>query len=487
MLNRRPPLVGRLVGLLRDNPVLEKDVSIALRAPQAPLLLAAAGLFLLGVAVLVHAAVEPSWSDLATWRTFNPSGRAMFASVTGALLALETFFLPALASSAIAGERERGTLSLLQLSALSPARIVVGKLAALLVTLSPLLALALPVLALASIYGGVQATDVLFAAGLLAVHALALAATGLGASSLVARARLAAPLAMAFSLGPSIVVGIPGAVALALIGDGGDAGALRAVLVTGVFAELCLGAGGIVLAHEQLSPRSAPRQAGRHVVLGAWLVALPVAGAFCFTFLRSDDRSVHEATFVASCLGVLALMLTASLFAVSFADGGRSPREGPLRQAFVVVALGAVGLVLARGVGSLAPWAAGLQSSWPGVEQMPWAGTGVMTLYLAFVAFLAAAVARGLRRPLLRIVITVVLLVTLFVLPIALHELRWLFGLEPWALGFTNPVLVVTELMPAEGSGDTAPAAGGAFYLVSAVVLGIIARHPPASGAPRPR
>lgn len=487
MLNQRRPLVERLAVLLRDNPVLEKDVSIALRAPQAPLLFAAAGLFLLAIAAFVHLAVEPSAPDLATWRTLDPSGRAMFASVAGALLALETFFLPALASSAIAGERERGTLPLLQLSALSPARIVVGKLAALLVTLSPLLALALPVLALASIYGGVRATDVLFAAGLLAVHAVALAATGLGASSLVARARLAAPLAMAFSVGPSIVLGIPGAVALALVGEGGDASALRAVLATGVVAELCLAAGSLVLAREQLSPRTAPRQAGRHAVLGAFLVALPVVGSLSFTLLRASDRSLHEATFVASSLGVVVLMLTAALFAVSFADGGRAPRESPLREAFIVVGLAGLGLVLARGAGMLAPWAWGQGDGWLGVEQMPWAGIGVMTLYLGFAAFLTAAVARGIQRPLLRLVVTGVLLVTLFVAPLALHELRWLFGLDRWALGFTNPVLVLAELMPEGGAGDTSPAAGAAFFLASTVVLGLVARRPRAPGQPRPR
>ena len=120
--------------IFRDNPVLEKDASTTLRAPLTFWVVASAGLALLGLVGFVHVVNEPTDTALRSWQSLDPSGREMLVAVCGALLFLASLFMPALASSTIAGERERGTLPLLIVSSLSAERIVGGKLASLVVS-----------------------------------------------------------------------------------------------------------------------------------------------------------------------------------------------------------------------------------------------------------------------------------------------------------------------------------------------------------------
>ena len=70
------------------------------------------------------------------------------------------FLMPALTAGSISGERERRTLELMLTTKMTPADIILGKLAASLSTLVLLITSSFPVLALMFIYGGVTLWDI---------------------------------------------------------------------------------------------------------------------------------------------------------------------------------------------------------------------------------------------------------------------------------------------------------------------------------------
>ena len=470
---------AHLLGLVRDNPVLEKDASTSLRAPVAPFLVAAGGLVVWLAALAAHLTAEPSVESLAAWSGGEPSGRAMLAAAVGALLVLETLLLPTLASSAVAGERELGTLPLLQVSALTPARVVAGKAGAILVAAAPLLCAALPVLALASLYGGVGVVEEAAAVVVVVVHAAALACVGVGASSLVKRARTAAPLAMLFSLGPAAFLGIPAVITLALFVDGHPPVALMApILVTGLACDVVLAVAALLLARDQLSPKSAPRWPLRRVVLGCALVGVPVVAALALHLspaLASDTELRDSVTF-SVLLEAAVLMCWTVALEVCWSDARPVDGRAPLGQALRVSVLTAVGVAAARAIPDPAAFAVPGWHRAVALGALPWAGVVFVAAYVLFCAMLAAAVSRVIKRPALRMVVVVIAVVALFMVPLVLDELRWALDLPRYALGFTNPALLVDALPP---GGRGAPLRYGlAFFATSSALFAFVARRP---------
>ena len=72
------------------------------------------------------------------------------------------FLMPALTAGSISGERERRTLELMLTTKMTPADIILGKLAASLSTMALLIVSSFPVLAMMFIYGGVTVRDIGF-------------------------------------------------------------------------------------------------------------------------------------------------------------------------------------------------------------------------------------------------------------------------------------------------------------------------------------
>lgn len=97
------------------------------------------------------------------------------------------FVAPGYAATQIAGERERRTLGLLQLTLLTPWHIVYGKLAASIAWLLLLVVATLPVGAVAFFLGGVAPSDLLAGLGFLLLVAICIAAIGLGISAVTKR------------------------------------------------------------------------------------------------------------------------------------------------------------------------------------------------------------------------------------------------------------------------------------------------------------
>lgn len=127
-------------------------------------------------------------------------GRGIFEWTLFSMLLLMLLIAPAQAAGAIAGERERQTLIPLQVTLLSPVRILVGKLLASVAFLVLLIVAALPLLAVGYLVGGVGIADVFLGAGSVLVAGLLVAGLCIAVSTFVRRVQAATVLSYALVL-----------------------------------------------------------------------------------------------------------------------------------------------------------------------------------------------------------------------------------------------------------------------------------------------
>jgi ABC-type Na+ efflux pump permease subunit len=116
-------------------------------------------------------------------------GQALFAAIMATQAALVLGLMPALAADAIATERQRKTLHYLLASRLSSAEIVTGKLGARLLSVAVYPVLALPILSLLTLIGGVSPASLVLGYAAIASSAYFLASIALVASVLAWRPR----------------------------------------------------------------------------------------------------------------------------------------------------------------------------------------------------------------------------------------------------------------------------------------------------------
>jgi len=120
--------------------------------------------------------------------TSNPSrGPVLFAVVSFLVLGLGLLVTPTLTSTSINGDRNSGTLATLQVTLLSPAEIVLGKVAAAWVASCAFLVASVPFFLLALGLGGTPVRAAGAVLVLIAVLLAALCGIGVGLSSLTAR------------------------------------------------------------------------------------------------------------------------------------------------------------------------------------------------------------------------------------------------------------------------------------------------------------
>jgi ABC-type transport system involved in multi-copper enzyme maturation permease subunit len=127
-------------------------------------------------------------------------GRGIFEWLLFAALGLVLFIVPGYTSAAIAGERERQTLIPMQLTLLRPWQIAAGKVGASTAFVGLLLVATLPVLAVASAFGGVDLAAVVRALLAIIVVGLVLASVTVACSAVVRRVQAATVLAYACTL-----------------------------------------------------------------------------------------------------------------------------------------------------------------------------------------------------------------------------------------------------------------------------------------------
>lgn len=176
------------------NPIVTRELGSRLRAWPATMVLFG---FLAVVGAVAAVAYEAERSttteafDAVTAVEGAQVGRTIFDWTLFLVIVLIHFVVPALASGAIAGERERRTLAPLQLTLLRPRSIVLGKLVASVAYVLLLAVAAAPILAIGSLIGGVGMVDLLRAAIAVVVTALVLGSIAIACSAFSGRVQVA--------------------------------------------------------------------------------------------------------------------------------------------------------------------------------------------------------------------------------------------------------------------------------------------------------
>jgi ABC-type transport system involved in multi-copper enzyme maturation permease subunit len=151
-------------------PVFFHELRTVARRKRAYALRALIGLFLVYIVSMVTSRWDPYSSSTTRPEGVSPHELAMLGGeLFGAVVWLQgavIFFLtPALLAGTIAEDRQRRVLAYLLASPLTGAEIILGKLAARLISLVVLVAVGLPVVSLCLLFGGIQPAEVWLAYG----------------------------------------------------------------------------------------------------------------------------------------------------------------------------------------------------------------------------------------------------------------------------------------------------------------------------------
>jgi ABC-type transport system involved in multi-copper enzyme maturation permease subunit len=195
-----------LSALLVDNPIIRKDGLLVLRRWQTLVALGICTLAVIGISTIIWSVEE---ADAARYASRHIVGEDMMVGMLWLSFAIAGLLVPARASATISSERERGTLPLLMVTGLSPARIVMGKVVAIVVLALPFVALPLPAAILGAVHAHVPLEVLALTLAGLAVSAVAFAAVGVFASSLTARSQTSAPAALAAATVPGFCCALP--------------------------------------------------------------------------------------------------------------------------------------------------------------------------------------------------------------------------------------------------------------------------------------
>jgi ABC-2 type transport system permease protein len=165
---------------LLANPVLSRELRGRIRGNRALIILVAYLSIIAAVTLLVYAAAANSFQggidDVEAGRVI---GKTIFITVMAASLILVCVITPALTAGSISGEKERQTYDLLITTMLSPLQIALGKLTSALAFAMLLIIAALPMAALAFLFGGVSGTELLIGVAGLVMTAICYATIGI--------------------------------------------------------------------------------------------------------------------------------------------------------------------------------------------------------------------------------------------------------------------------------------------------------------------
>ena len=165
---------------------------------------------LLGLVALIRAAIVRGLE-------FSPDpsvevGSIMFGALALLVMGLSCLIVPSLTATSINGERDRGTLAILQATTLRPWQIVAAKFLAALLTTIAFLVATFPIALWAMVEGGIGVGKAAAVYLTLAMVSLVLLAGGIGASALVRRPALSALLSYGFvfflTIGTLILLGV---------------------------------------------------------------------------------------------------------------------------------------------------------------------------------------------------------------------------------------------------------------------------------------
>lgn len=287
-------LFGDLRGTLRDNPLIEKDAGLILRKGSYAILMVLLGFGLLGIFALSILASESTSHDLLYWSHPKLFGAVGLSTVVVVVAVVSTIAFPILASASVAGEKERGTFTLLVTSALTPGQIVMGKFVALVVTVAPVFLLVAPFIALSAFGGEVTPADAALFIGYLVVGAVLQLSVGIWVSSLVDRVRFAGPLAVAASglvVAPLFMFPLFGGVAA--WNDSNGFAVMAPAMIFVMASSLGIAAACLLAARSRLAPKALPRTYARNILLAIMQIGLPPLAAASyglFEWVQPSDQ-----------------------------------------------------------------------------------------------------------------------------------------------------------------------------------------------------
>lgn len=173
------------------------------------------GVIVGGVTALTWSASNAAMAGMPTGDPY--AGRIMFGFIVFFVLFLGLLVSPTLSATAINGDRAAGTLATLQVTLLSPAEIVLGKLVAAWVASLAFLAVSVPFIIWAFAAGGTPPLALLTTLLLLAAMLAVVCAIGLGWSAITARTAGSAVLTYVSVAGLTVLSLIVFALSLTLV------------------------------------------------------------------------------------------------------------------------------------------------------------------------------------------------------------------------------------------------------------------------------
>lgn len=177
---------------MQMNPVLAREMRSRMRTWRS---MGAILLHLGLLAAIVGGQVMLTWNQSALTNQPAQIGSGLFTVLVVVQGALLTFNISSSSASVVNGERQRQTLDLLLVTALSPTAIILGKLAAALAFDLLILVCSAPLFALVFLFGGVNPPQMLDIYLLYLATMLALGAVGVLLSTLLARPQVATIIA----------------------------------------------------------------------------------------------------------------------------------------------------------------------------------------------------------------------------------------------------------------------------------------------------
>lgn len=162
------------------NPVLMREINTMFRTYKVFIAIGLYGLAVLGLTALMLFGMV-----FNKYNGFDPQDIIYtFCGVVGLQTGVIFLAVPAFASSAISGERERQTLDLMLLTKMKPFSIVSGKLLSSLLLISVMVFIAMPVYGIFFYYGGISLLDLIFALVFDFSYAMAIGAMSILLSSI---------------------------------------------------------------------------------------------------------------------------------------------------------------------------------------------------------------------------------------------------------------------------------------------------------------
>jgi ABC-2 type transport system permease protein len=199
-------VVTRDIRTFRINPVMLKEIRGRMRGARAFVVITVYLGLMSGFAVLMYLLQRGIILNSST-STTGELGRSLFEGVFVVELLLIIFITPAFTSGAISNEQERRTFDLLQITLLSKAAFVVGKLESALSYVFLLLLAAIPLQSIAFIFGGVSENELALIFVILSTTALTLGAIGMFFSTTSDRTLTAS--VRAYTVTAIVTIGVP--------------------------------------------------------------------------------------------------------------------------------------------------------------------------------------------------------------------------------------------------------------------------------------